>query len=1474
MMTFLQKKTKIVLISLYFFFLIYFNLELSCCLCESTSNYCTRTYQPERIGSEFQVNTHTNNNQENPSIAAIGCQNQKFVICWQSEGQDGSYDGIFAQVFNSTDGSKIGNEFQVNNYTSYDQKEPLVASIGRGSSMGNSKKICSENKEKFVISWQSYGQDGSYYGVYAQVFNSTDHSKIGLEFLVNNITNDDQVHPAISPIYGKDYVDDKFVIAWSSELEGVDGTEIFAQVFNSTDSSKIDPEFQVNTYSESFQYSPDISSLWNQKNTEEGEDEENDKFVISWIKDESYEGYGEEVYAQVFNSTDHSKIGNEFQVNTLSTECQNLITITSIEEKYVISWEGQSQDRSDYGIFAQIYNSTDNSKIGNEFQVKSLIDYNQYNLDTQRIMGNNREKFVIAWQSDHLDEDRFDIYLKIYDSNTGEALFNDDFLINDDTPNIQNNHEPKITSIGGGDGEDEDRFVITWESGNEETVDENDGDGSYRGIYAQIFSSKLVCNCYKGFFTNSTIANECQECHEGTYQDQEGQTDCKKCTVGQYQNMEGSSFCYDCPKGFFQDLEGQPICQKCPVGYYQNQIRQSDCINCPIGTYQDMEGQSYCNDCPLNTYQDQESKSVCKECPIGTYTQNLRSTSIDDCVPCEKGTYWNGQLLGKEKGSVGGKEKKKRDKILRRKVGEKERVKEKESERIGRRTKRKTKIKIQTEIEEGENQCLLCPSGTYQNLTGQTHCQSCPVGTYNPYEGSTSEQNCLECMMGEYNALESQSSCNLCSIGTYQNSKGQSNCMDCLQGSYTDQEGSTTCELCTSGTYQNENGQFQCKNCDFNTYQQYIGATECLYCPLFSETLATQTQSIKECFCSIGYYGEPGTNCQKCPDNGICNTFNQQYPLPSEGYWSSKTDLNTLIKCEIYESCPGYETEKCDSELGYTGYLCSECLSGFYKFEDQCEICPINNNSRLILFFILFVILIILLLIIAKKGKNYFGSFSIFINFLQVIAILPKLDYNWPIKLTDYFQFFSIINFNIDFLALECSINLIYEEKWFIIMLLPFILIFILLLIYIFLFIHSHLVKFIGPILINKFPNLCAKPNKSQNQNKLLFILSLIRSFLMKIFLNSWSKENLKVFLNTCINVFVASLLVLYLILALKIFEFFDCNYSSNLKQYIFQPDKNHFCFDQWWYQLLPFVIVFMILYIIGIPIFFATMLWYHSKKVNEKVFNQRLSLLYSRYKIEYFYWEIIIIFRKFFIVIFEIYLTNYPLVQIILLICCLLFSIIIQNIYKPYNTPNRNFYEFSLLTITVLIFFISMFFLTKEKQNNEQLYLNLANLIIAIFSTVLCIFLIISFLEMKNRIKYNIKKSKIKKTLKSLNDSSNNNHSANQKEPIYLIIKSKKNHNFRLLLNFYSKINNSKNKKFNILSKIIINHYISNQNKNQFILNSIQEKWISNISVIILKWYQEKADFLWKYRFCNLFMKFMNYYLYVDKANRKTCHI
>jgi hypothetical protein len=52
--------------------------------------------QGRRLASEFHVNTHTDDAQGRPAVAAAA---GKFVVAWDSYGQDGNYEGVFAQRF-------------------------------------------------------------------------------------------------------------------------------------------------------------------------------------------------------------------------------------------------------------------------------------------------------------------------------------------------------------------------------------------------------------------------------------------------------------------------------------------------------------------------------------------------------------------------------------------------------------------------------------------------------------------------------------------------------------------------------------------------------------------------------------------------------------------------------------------------------------------------------------------------------------------------------------------------------------------------------------------------------------------------------------------------------------------------------------------------------------------------------------------------------------------------------------------------------------------------------------------------------------------------------------------------------------------------------------------------------------------------------------------------------------------------------
>jgi hypothetical protein len=107
-----------------------------------------------KVGSDFPVNTHTDDFQEFPGICADRAGS--FVVVWDSRFQDGSSYGIFGQRFDRT-AAKVGPEFPVNAYTLGAQIFQTIACDSRGN---------------FVVAWEEYPVINGRSGVFAQRFNS------------------------------------------------------------------------------------------------------------------------------------------------------------------------------------------------------------------------------------------------------------------------------------------------------------------------------------------------------------------------------------------------------------------------------------------------------------------------------------------------------------------------------------------------------------------------------------------------------------------------------------------------------------------------------------------------------------------------------------------------------------------------------------------------------------------------------------------------------------------------------------------------------------------------------------------------------------------------------------------------------------------------------------------------------------------------------------------------------------------------------------------------------------------------------------------------------------------------------------------------------------------------------------------------------------------------------------------------------
>ena len=275
------------------------------------------------LGNQFQINSYTTGWQGGASIAMDGQGN--FILVWNSDGSTGSdseEESIQVRLYDST-GTAMGNELQVNTYTSDEQTNPSIGIDSDGD---------------FVVVWQSYGSassDTSDYSIQGQRF-SADGSTIGGQFQVNSDTLNNQTYPfvAVKP-------DGEFVVAWQSEAAtGSDtlGYAIRAQRFSAT-AAKVGGEFQVNTYSTDDQLYPSISS-----------DSRGD-FVVVW---KSYGSTGTDtsatsVQGQSFAATG-SKDESEFQINTYTSSYQDAPSLVHRPEgDFLVVWGSKGGDGTDTG---------------------------------------------------------------------------------------------------------------------------------------------------------------------------------------------------------------------------------------------------------------------------------------------------------------------------------------------------------------------------------------------------------------------------------------------------------------------------------------------------------------------------------------------------------------------------------------------------------------------------------------------------------------------------------------------------------------------------------------------------------------------------------------------------------------------------------------------------------------------------------------------------------------------------------------------------------------------------------------------------------------------------------------------------------------------------------------------------------------------------------------------------------------------
>ena len=275
------------------------------------------------LGSEFGINQTTAGHQHEAAVA-YEFDTNRFLVAWSSVGQDGSGSGIYARFMNA-DGSAASTEFLVNTTTAGDQSQPDVGGNAYG---------------EFSIVWQSFGQDGSGWGIYEQRYKRT-QSTHGNETIVNTTTSGDQYAPAV----GMERDGDRFIV-WTSDGQDGSGSGIYSDhILYGGSGSNNDGEQLVNTTTVGDQSAPAIAL------------DDNGSAIVTWQSTGQDGDATNEtnIFGQVYSLTAHRPVlnGSEFRINTFRLGNQAAPSVSAeFDGDFTAVWTGAGPGDGD-GVFAR-----------------------------------------------------------------------------------------------------------------------------------------------------------------------------------------------------------------------------------------------------------------------------------------------------------------------------------------------------------------------------------------------------------------------------------------------------------------------------------------------------------------------------------------------------------------------------------------------------------------------------------------------------------------------------------------------------------------------------------------------------------------------------------------------------------------------------------------------------------------------------------------------------------------------------------------------------------------------------------------------------------------------------------------------------------------------------------------------------------------------------------------------------------------